>query len=40
LQGFPNKEVSKSEILDMVRAMRSFENIDEDDEEWLQCDAS
>jgi hypothetical protein len=25
LQGFPNKEVSKSEIFDMVCAMRSFE---------------
>jgi hypothetical protein len=28
LQGFPNEEINKSEILDMVCAMRSFENID------------
>jgi hypothetical protein len=27
LQGLPNEEVSKSKILDMVCAMRSFENI-------------
>jgi hypothetical protein len=33
-QGFPNKKISKSEILDMVCAMRSFENVDE----WLQSD--
>jgi hypothetical protein len=38
LQGFPNEEISKSKILD-VCAMRSFENIDEDNvEEWLQSD--
>jgi hypothetical protein len=30
LQGFSNKEISKSEILDMVCAIRSSENIDED----------
>jgi hypothetical protein len=30
LQGFPNKETSKSEILDMVCAARIFENIDEE----------
>jgi hypothetical protein len=29
LQGFPNEEISKSEILDMICAMRSFENINE-----------
>jgi hypothetical protein len=39
LQGFPNEEISKSEILDMVCAMTSFENFDEDNgEEWLQSD--
>jgi hypothetical protein len=27
LQSFPNEEISKSEILDMVCAMRSLENI-------------
>jgi hypothetical protein len=30
LQGFSNKEISKSEILDMVCAMRSFENINKE----------
>jgi hypothetical protein len=25
MQGFPNEQISKSEILDMVCAMRSFE---------------
>jgi hypothetical protein len=30
LQGVPNKEVSKSKILNMVWAMRSFENNDEE----------
>jgi hypothetical protein len=40
LQGFPNEEISKSKILDMVCATRSFENFNEDNiEEWLQCDA-
>jgi hypothetical protein len=33
LQSFPNEEISKSEILDMVCAMKSFENIDEDNVE-------
>jgi hypothetical protein len=33
LQSFPNKEISKSEILDMVCAMKSFEVIDEDNVE-------
>jgi hypothetical protein len=33
LEGFPNHEISKSEILDMVCAMRSFGNIDEDNVE-------
>jgi hypothetical protein len=28
LQGFPNKETSKSEILDVVGAMRSSDNTD------------
>jgi hypothetical protein len=27
LQGFANEEISKSEVLDMMCAMRSFENI-------------
>jgi hypothetical protein len=30
LQGFPSEEISKSKILDMVCAMRSFENINEE----------
>jgi hypothetical protein len=30
VQGFPNKEISKSETLNMVCAMRSFENINEE----------
>jgi hypothetical protein len=29
LQGFSNKEISKSEFLGMMCAMRSFENTDE-----------
>jgi hypothetical protein len=36
LWGFPNKEISKSKTLDMVCAMRSFENINE---ETLKSDA-
>jgi hypothetical protein len=40
LQGFPDEEISKSEILDMVCVMKNFENIDKDNvEEWLQSDA-
>jgi hypothetical protein len=39
LQGFPNEEISKSVILDMECTMRSFEDIDEDNEEWLQSNA-
>jgi hypothetical protein len=36
----PYEEIRKSEILDMARAMRSFESIDEDNvEQWLQSDA-
>lgn len=27
IQGFPNNDISKSEILDMVCAIRSFENV-------------
>jgi hypothetical protein len=39
LQGFSSKEISKFEILDMVYAMRSCKNINEDNaEEWLQSD--
>jgi hypothetical protein len=39
-QGFPNKDINKSEILDMVCAVRSFENVNKDNvEEWLQSDA-
>jgi hypothetical protein len=29
-QGFPGEEINKSEILDMMRAMRSSENSDDD----------
>jgi hypothetical protein len=32
-QGFPNEETIKSEILDMVCAMRNLENINKDDVE-------
>jgi hypothetical protein len=40
LQGFPNKEFSKSKILDIVCAMRSSENTDKYKvEEWLHSDA-
>jgi hypothetical protein len=40
LQGFPNEEICKSEILDMVCAVRSFEkNQRRNVEEWLQSDA-
>jgi hypothetical protein len=40
LQGFPNEEVSQTEVLDMVHAVRSSENVTEDNiEEWLQTDA-
>jgi uncharacterized protein YeeX (DUF496 family) len=35
LQGFLNEEISKSEILDILCAMRSYKNVDE----WLQSDA-
>jgi hypothetical protein len=39
LQGFPNKEISKSKILDTVYAVRCSENIDKNSiEEWLQSD--
>jgi hypothetical protein len=38
LQGFPNKENSKSEILDTVYAIRSSKNTDEHNEEWPQSD--
>jgi hypothetical protein len=33
LQGFRNKEINKSENLDMVCAMRSFKSINEDNVE-------
>jgi hypothetical protein len=33
LQGFPNEEINKSRILDMMCAVRSFENLDEDNVE-------
>jgi hypothetical protein len=36
LQGFPNEEISKSEFLEMVRAIRSFENIKGNTEEWAR----
>jgi hypothetical protein len=39
LQGFPNEEISKSEIFDMVYAMRSFGNINKDNvKKLLQSD--
>jgi hypothetical protein len=39
LQSFLNKEVSKSEILDMVCAMRNPEDADKDNaQDWLQSD--
>jgi hypothetical protein len=35
-QGFPNKETSKSENLDIVCAMKSYENTNKDNvKEWL-----
>jgi hypothetical protein len=38
-EGFPNEEIDKSEITDIVCAMRSFENVDKANiEEWLQSD--
>ncbi|KDR18664.1 Myocyte-specific enhancer factor 2 [Zootermopsis nevadensis] len=40
-QDFCKKEISKSKILDFMRAMKRFENVDEINfEEWLQSDAS
>jgi hypothetical protein len=30
LQGFPNKQISKSKILDMVCTVRNFENINKE----------
>jgi hypothetical protein len=33
LQGFPNEEINKFKILDMVCAMRSSENTDKDNVE-------
>jgi hypothetical protein len=40
LQSFPNEQIGKPKILDMVCAMRNFENIDKGNiEEWLQSDA-
>jgi hypothetical protein len=37
---FPYEEISKPKILDMLCAMRSSENVSEDNiEEWLQSDA-
>jgi hypothetical protein len=38
LQGFSYAEINKYKILDMVCAMRSFENIDVYNEEWLKSD--
>jgi hypothetical protein len=38
LQGFSNDEVSRSEILNIVCEMKSFESIDKDNEEYLQSD--
>jgi hypothetical protein len=40
MQGFPNKDITKSQILDMVCVMRNFENNDNDNiEKWLQSTA-
>jgi hypothetical protein len=40
MKGFCNEEISKSEVLDVVCAMGSFETVDEDDnEEYLQSAA-
>jgi hypothetical protein len=36
---FLMKKSASLEILDMVCAMRSFENVHKDNEEWLQRDA-
>jgi sarcosine oxidase delta subunit len=38
LQRFLNEEISKPEILDMVCAMRSYENIKANNEEWQKSD--
>jgi hypothetical protein len=39
LQGFLNKEVSKSKILDKACAIKSSENVDKENvEKWLQSD--
>jgi hypothetical protein len=35
LQGFPNEEISKSEILDIMNAMRNFENVNTHDIELM-----
>jgi hypothetical protein len=35
-KSFSNEEISKSESLDMVCAMKSFENVDKDNvQEWM-----
>jgi hypothetical protein len=40
LQGSCNEEISKSEILDLICAVRSSENIDEkNSDDWPQSDA-
>jgi hypothetical protein len=39
LRGSPNEQIRKSEILEMESAVRSFENTDKDNEEWLKSDA-
>jgi hypothetical protein len=40
LQCFPNEEISKSEVLDMVCAIRSSENINNGIiQQWLRSDA-
>jgi hypothetical protein len=33
MQGFPNEEISKSQIIAMVYAVRHFENVDKDNNE-------
>jgi hypothetical protein len=39
LQGPANEDINKSEILDMVCAIRNSENTDKDNKEWPQSDA-
>jgi hypothetical protein len=40
LQGFPNDEISKSEIRNIIFPLRNFENMDEDDDNRVTCSSS